>query len=423
MRSLSFDTAALARLFAVRNFALYTSGSAVSQIGLWVQRLAIGWLVWDLTHSGIWLGAVAIAEFLPTMAVTPFAGVLSDRADRRKVTMIAQSMSAVLAVILWLLTIAGWVAAWHVVAIQFLAGALSSIAQSSRIALIPTLVPRDLLGQALAINSISFNLARFVGPAVAGALIATAGIGWTFFVNAASYVPVVWALNRLELPKRQIRQTAGYLQEMLEGFTYSINHHAIATLIVLMSLAALFTRATIELLPGFADEVFGRGAGGLSILVSAGGIGAVIAGLILAQRTNHRGMTTLVIGAVMANAAAIIVFAATDNFTLGVIMMAVSGACQVTSGTSSQTLVQVAVPDAMRGRVMSNWLMINRGGPALGAMIFGWLSEHYGWGWPTVIGSCVTILACAWALRRRAALAQQLETNAHLRDVETREEP
>ena len=416
MRFLAFDTAALARVFAVRNFALYTAGSSISQIGLWVQRMAIGWLVWDLTKSGVWLGAVAIAEFLPTMVVTPFAGVLSDRADRRKVTMIAQSLSAGIATILWILTIFGWVEAWHVIALQFLSGALSSIAQSSRIALIPTLVPRDLVGQAVAINSISFNLARFVGPALAGALIATAGIGWTFFANAVSYIPVVWALDRMILPERRLRATAGFLQEMVEGFTYAVTHHAIASLMVLMSLAAVFTRATIELLPGFADAVFGRGASGLSMLTSAGGIGAVIAGLILSQRRNHHGMTLLVIGAVMANAAAIIAFALTKNFAVAVVMMACSGACQVTSGTSSQTLVQVAVPDAMRGRVMSNWLMINRGGPALGAMIFGWLSERYGWGWPTVLGSAVTVLACAWALRRRASLAAQLETNAHLRD-------
>jgi MFS family permease len=417
MRFLAFDTAQIARVFSHRNFALYTAGSAFSQIGMWVQRLAIGWLVWELTNSGIWLGALAIAEFLPTMVVTPFGGVLSDRLDRRKVTFTTQTLSAALAAGLWLLTITGVVAAWHVIAMNFLWGVLSAVQQSSRIALVPSLVPRELVGQALAINSVSFNLARFIGPAIAGALIAGAGIAWTFFLNAVSYLPVMYALAQLKLPEPRGRSGNGFFAEMAEGLRYALTQDAIRTMMVLLALSALFTRATIELLPGFADEVFGRGAAGLATFTSAGGLGAIVAGLWLAQRKSHHGLTAIAILAVVTNAVAITAFALTGNFALAVMMMAVAGIGHVSAGTASQTLVQIGVPDAMRGRVMSFWLMINRGGPALGAMIFGWLSEHYGWGWPTVIGSAVTLLTCAWALTRRRGLAERLEHAA--RDTST----
>ena len=389
--------------------ALYTYGSAFSQIGMWVQRVAIGWLVWDLTESGIWLGALAVAEFLPTIVVTPFGGVLSDRLDRRKVTLATQSLSAILALGLWALTVLGAVAAWQVVAMNFLWGVLSALQQSSRIALVPSLVPRDLVGQALAINSVSFNLARFVGPALSGAMIAGVGIGWTFFLNAVSYAPVMYAMSQLKLPESRRRVGGDFMGEMAEGFRFTLTHDAIRAMMILMALAAVFTRATIELLPGFADEVFGRGAAGLATFTSAGGLGAMVAGLWLAQRKNHHGLTVIAIAAVIANAVAIAIFASTSSFAAATAMMAVAGITHVSAGTASQTLVHIGVPDAMRGRVMSFWLVINRGGPALGAMIFGWLSEHYGWGWPTVTGCTITLLVGAWALGRRKLVAESLE--------------
>lgn len=218
MRFMPFDTSQISRVFAVRNFALYTYGNAFSQIGMWVQRVAIGWLVWDLPESGIWLGALAIAEFLPTIVVTPFGGVLSDSLDRRKVTLATQSLSAILALGLWALTVLGAVAAWQVVAMNFLWGVLSALQQSSRIALVPSLVPRDLVGRALAINSVSFNLARFVGPALSGAGI---GIGWMFFLNAMSYVPVMYAMSQLKLPELRRRVGGDFMGEMAEGFRFT----------------------------------------------------------------------------------------------------------------------------------------------------------------------------------------------------------
>ena len=331
-----------------------------------------------------------------------------------------QSLSAILALGLWALTVLGAVAAWQVVAMNFLWGVLSALQQSSRIALVPSLVPRDLVGQALAINSVSFNLARFVGPALSGAMISGIGIGWTFFLNAVSYVPVMYAMSRLKLPESRRRGGGDFMGEMAEGFRFTLTHDAIRTMMILMALAAVFTRAIIELLPGFADEVFGRGAAGLATFTSAGGLGAMVAGLWLAHRKNHHGLTVVAIVAVIANAVAIAIFASTGSFAAATAMMAVAGIAHVSAGTASQTLVQIGVPDAMRGRVMSFWLIINRGGPALGAMIFGWLSEHYGWGWPTVTGCTITLLVGAWAMRRRKAVAESLEQS---RSIEESRQP
>jgi MFS family permease len=411
-----FELGAIAGVFRARNFAIYTVGSTISLIGLWVQRLAVGWLVWQLTKSGVWLGAVSLAEFLPTVVVTPLAGVISDRVDRRRMTMTTQGLSGVQAGVLWALAIAGLATPVAVVALVFVGGVLSALNQSSRVALVPMMVPREQMTTAIALTAVIFNLARFVGPAVAGSIIAGMGIGWAFFVNAVSYVPLIYALGRLDLPDAAPRRRTEkrFFHDLIDGVRYTLGHEAISTLIASIAVGAVLTRAAVELLPGFVDAVYHRGPGGLAIFTSAMGIGAMAGGLLLAGRRHVFGLADLVFGTVLLNGAAVAAFAslgaaATPPFLLAAALLGVSGFCNVASGTGSQTLVQTAVDEDMRGRVLSLWLVVNRGGPALGAILFGWASERLGFGWPTVIGGTATTLAAAWVLRRRGRLAAMLE--------------
>lgn len=416
MSMFSFEFAAIRRVFLHRNFAIYTVGSTISLIGMWIQRLAVGWLVWQLTKSGTWLGILALAEFLPTIVITPLGGVISDRWDRRRISMTTQAVSALQAVVLWALAISDVVNPPIVVALVFVSAVAASLNQASRVALVPMMVPREQMTTAIALTAVIFNLARFVGPALAGIIIAGAGIGWAFLANALSYLPMLFALTQLQLPPPPKRHgpPKHFFHDLMEGVRYTVNHDAIRTLIILLALASVLTRGVVDLLPGFVDAVYHRDAAGLATFTSVMGIGAMAGGLMLAGRRHVFGLSTMVFATILINGTAVALFAALSafeqpSFILAAFLLGIVGFCNVASGTGSQTLVQTGVDEAMRGRVLSLWLVVNRGGPALGAMIFGWASEHFGFGWPTTLGGIATVAASLWVLHRRRGLAEQLE--------------
>jgi predicted MFS family arabinose efflux permease len=284
------------------------------------------------------------------------------------------------------------------------------------VALVPMMVPREQMTSAIALTAVIFNLARFIGPALAGFIISGVGIGWAFFANAVSYLPLLFVLARLELPPPPKRHgpPKHFFHDLMEGVRYTVNHDAIRTLIILLALASVLTRGVVDLLPGFVDAVYHRGAGGLATFTSVMGIGAMIGGLMLAGRRHVFGLSTMVFATILLNGTAVALFAALGafdrpSFTLAALLLGIVGFCNVASGTGSQTLVQTAVDETMRGRVLSLWLVVNRGGPALGAMLFGWASEQFGFGWPTTLGGIATVVASVWVLSRRRGLAEQLE--------------
>src|SRR5690242_12367601 len=177
-----------ARALSSRNYRLYASGNFVSLIGTWLQRIAVGWLAWQLTHSGTWLGLVAFADLFPTVIVSPFAGAVADRRDRLGVIVATQVASTAQAALLAVLVWSGWIEIWSLFFLTLLLGVCGAFNQPARLALIPSLVDRSVLASAVAINSISFNLARFIGPAAAGLVIAEGGIALAFVVNAVTYL-------------------------------------------------------------------------------------------------------------------------------------------------------------------------------------------------------------------------------------------
>ncbi len=405
------DTSGLRRAFAIRNFTLYTAGNTLSLTGMWVQRLAVGWLMWELTESGAWLGAIAIAEFLPIMLLTPLGGVVADRFDRQRVSLIAQSFACGQAVLLWTLTLAEGMTPEILVALMALGGVANAMNQAARVTLVVNMVPRDVMSTAIAINSIIFNVARIVGPAVAGALIAFTDIAWAFLFNAISYAALIAALLVIKMPRMRdsVPPGASYFRDLAEGARYTFTHTGVAAIIALSAVNSLFARPLIDLLPGFAGEVFAVGPEGLATMTSAMGAGALIASFWLAQRSRLRGLTSIVFVGVMINGAAVALFALSTNLWTGALLLAVSGFTQACAGTGTQTLIQSSVEDRLRGRVMSVWLVIGRGGPALGAMVMGTMAEVVGFGPPMLTGAIVTFLAATAMLPRRRFLATRLE--------------
>ena len=411
MKRSFFDFSALGRAFAIRNFAFYTSGNALSLMGMWVQRLAVGWLMWELTESGAWLGALAMAEFLPIIVLTPLGGVVADRFDRLRIALIAQSFACAQAVALWLLTLAGTVTPQLLVALMMVGGITMAMNQAARVTLVVNMVPRDVMSTAIAINSIIFNVARIIGPAIAGALIFYTDIAWAFLFNAVSYGALIAALMMIRMPRTRdvVPPSGSYFRDLAEGARYTYAHVGVAAIISLTAVNSFFARPLIDLLPGFAGEVFNAGPEGLALMTSAMGLGAICASFWLAQRGRLSGLTGIVFVGVLINGAAVAAFALSTSLWTGAMLLAVSGFTQACTGTGTQTLVQSSVEDRLRGRVMSVWLVIGRGGPALGALIMGSLAELVGFGTPLLVGATIVFLTAAFVMPRRQHLAASLE--------------
>lgn len=411
MKRTFFDFSGLGRVFAIRNFTLYTAGNSLSLVGMWVQRLAVGWLMWELTESGAWLGAIAMAEFLPIIILTPLGGVVADRFDRLRISMIAQVFACVQAGILWLLTLAEGMTPEILVGLMMVGGITQAMNQAARLTLVVNMVPRAVMSTAIAVNSIIFNVARIVGPAVAGALIFYTDVAWAFLVNAVSYAALIAALMLIRMPRVQnlVPPSGSYLRELAEGARFAFSHTGLATIIALTAVNSLFARPLVDLLPGFAGDVYNAGPEGLAMMTSAMGVGAICASFWLAQRGRLTGLTDIVFFGVMLNGLAVALFALSTNLWTGAVLLAVSGFTQACTGTGTQTLLQSAVEDRLRGRVMSVWLVIGRGGPALGAMVMGTMAEVVGFGPPLLTGAVVTFLTAAIVLPRRQRLAASLE--------------
>jgi MFS family permease len=401
----------IARAFASRNYRLFAAGNAISLIGTWLQRVAVGWLAWQLTHSGTWLGLVAFADLFPTVVLSPWAGALADQRDRVRVIRVSQIVAMTQATLLALLTGFGIITIWSLFALAVLLGSANAVNQPARLALIPSLVERINLPSAVAINSIIFNGARFIGPALAGIVIAEGSIALAFAINAATYIAFLLALAGLD-GVREDRHHADrkFFAAMIEGYVYAARHPGIGAMLLLMAITSLGTRGFIELLPGFADNVFGRGPQALAWMTATVGLGAVLGGLWMVRRPAIAGLTSVVFANTLLMTAALLGFAATAQFWIALPCLAIAGFGLVVSGIGAQTLVQSAVATAVRGRVMALYGMIFRGGPALGALAMGVASEHIGLRAPVAAGAILCALYWLWARPQQPLVAGQLES-------------
>jgi len=398
--------------FAHRNYRIYAGGNAVSLVGIWMQRVAVGWLAWTLTHSGTWLGVMSMAEFFPVVFLSPLAGALADRRDRVGIIRVTQIAGSVEASLLAVFVYTGTITIELLLALTLLLGVFNAMAQPSRLALIPTLVDRAALPSALAINAIIFNSARFLGPAVAGIVIARVSVGAAFTVNAATYVAFLIAMTNLRgLPALPVGATQSVLKASAEAYVYATRHPGIAPMLLLFTVTTIGTRGFVELFPGFADSVFGRGPEGLSMLTSTVGLGAICGALWMLLRPAIAGLTRLVLAHTLVISLAILAFTATDRFILALPCVFLAGTAMTITGIGAQTLLQAAVDIRMRGRIMALYGMIFRAGPAVGAVLMGSLSERFGLRLPLALGALVSCGFWAWTRLKQRRMAETLETD------------
>lgn len=399
------------RALGSRNYRHYVVGNGVSLCGTWMQRVAVGWLAWQLTHSGAWLGIISTGDLFATVLLGPFAGALADRLERLRVARIVQLVAVLQGFILATLTALGLVNIGLLFALVLVQGFINSVDGSTRLALVPSLVERAGLSSALAINSIVFNMARFVGPIGAGYAIEHGGVALAFALNALSYLWFFVALMTVRLERIE-RGTGehGLLRSTVEGMGYAVRHPGIGPILALLLVSAVGLRGMMDLLPGFADAVFMRGAQGLAWLTAVTGLGAMLGGIYMIKRGTGRGLPALVTANLLWSAIAIAVFAATKLFWVGALGLFSAGFTMVVTGIGGQTLVQIAVDPAMRGRVMSLYGIIFRGGPALGTLLMGLLSGLFGLQWPVIGAAVLTMGYWVWARLGERRLTAALES-------------
>jgi predicted MFS family arabinose efflux permease len=388
-------------------YGIYTAGNAVSLVGTWMQRISVSWLTWELTHSGLWLGILAFADFFPGLVVGPLAGAFADRSNQLTVVRTSQLISLAQAMVLFVLAAVHHLNIWTLVTLTGFQGAVVAFNQPARLALVPSLVAEADLASAVAINSVIFNLARFIGPMLAGLVMVWSGIAAAFAANAISYVAFLVALLwvRVNDADRKSRKRRTFSTDFKEGIRYTASHPAIAAMLLLLMAISVGGRPLNQLLPGFAGQIFHLGAGGFSVLASAAGIGAILGGIWIGHRSQSLNLVVVAVVTSLGGAAAAIGVCATEKIWLAVPCIAVFGFCLSIAGIAIQTIVQLSSERNMRGRVMGLYGLIFRGAPALGALAAGLASVHLGLRLPVVAGAVVVIAAACWTYSKHARIA------------------
>ena len=391
------------RTLANRNFRLFLGGQVVSLIGTWMQMIAEAWLVYRLSGSSALLGAVGFANQMPACLLGPLGGMAADRYDRRRIILVTQMVSMMLAFTLAGLTLTGAVQIWHVFVLATLLGIVNAFDIPARQAFLVDLVGRAQVVNAIALNSSTFNAARMLGPAVAGATVALVGEGWCFLINGASFLAVIAGLLAMRMERQSIALGAGSaVAHLMEGFRFCWHHRLIRPLLLLVSVVSLLAFPFTVLMPVFADRILHGGPSGYGLLTAASGVGSLAGGMILAMRHTVAGLERWTGGFTAIGGAALLLFGVSETFWLSCFLLAITGIGLMLGIGSANTLIQDATPDALRGRVTSIYAMAFLGMAPMGALLSGIAAEHVGAPLTVIAGGAVTTasaLIFAWRVR------------------------
>lgn len=402
-----------------RNYRLYYTGQSISLSGTWMQTIAQSWLVLQITDSKAALGLVTMFQFLPITLLVLFAGVIADRVPKRKFLMFTMGLAATQAVVLGFLVSTGLVELWMVYILAATLGLANALEQPTRQAFIVDLVGKDDLLNAVALNSGMFNGARLIGPAIGGVLIAVVGVEAAFWINGASFLPVIASLLMMD-PKHFHTQNVGgdrgrvdALAELKEGISFALHTPATLLIIILIATLGTFGYNFIVVLPLLAKYVLDGGADQLGFLTAAVGLGALLSALLLASRS-HATKFTLFVGAISFTALLGAV-ALSQWFLITLPLLFALGLANTAFAATANTSLQVATPDHLRGRVMSLWMLLVAGSTPIGGFLTGFLAEHIGV--REAIGvnaaACVvgTGLGLAYFLTHRREITQTSDAN------------
>ena len=386
------------RAFQHRNYRLYFTGQLTSLAGTWMQSAAQAWLVLKLTNSSMMLGVVSFAQFLPILLVGLFAGVIIDRVDRRRTIILTQNLLMISAFTLAALTWTGKVRVEHVIILAAFNGVIGAFDMPSRQSFVVEMVGYEDLANAIALNSMMFNGARMIGPAIAGLTIAWLGTATCFFLNGLSFLAVIWSLILMDVPRRIVASTgAPMIQQLREGLAYIWKHRPLFYQMALAAVTNGFGYQYLVLVPLFAGNVLHGDARTYGFLVAIQGLGSVLGAATLASRMTTRGIRNNLLFGLFSSAAGIVVFGLSRSIPLSLAAQFVIGTGLTSFRASNNTLVQLFVTDDLRGRIMSTYQLAAVGMTPLGALEVGYLGTALG-PRPSVVICGIVTLASAIVL-------------------------
>jgi len=377
-----------------RNYRLFFFGQGTSLIGTWMQNIAQGWLVLVLTNSAFDVGLVSALGALPILLVSLPAGVFVDRVNKHRLIVLTQTLSLLQALALAILLWTHRIALWQVAVIAVFLGTVNAFDMPGRQAFMIELVGKDDLMNAIALNSSAFNTARVVGPSIAGLLISAVGLAWCYFLNAVSYVAVIWGLVEMRLPPfvRPERRGQG-MEQFREGARFVRDDRRILALVSNMAVISIFGYPVLVLMPVFARDVLHVGASGLGFMMAVIGVGAVASALALAAFAPRVRKGVILLWSGPAFGAAIVAFALTRWMPLVLVILPIGGAAMILNTAVTNTLIQTLTPDGLRGRVMGFYAFVFSGMAPFGAFQAGWLAEQLGAPTAVEIGGTICVLA------------------------------
>jgi MFS family permease len=393
-----------------RNFRLFFGGQTISLIGTWMTRVATGWLVYRLTGSALLLGTVSFASQIPSFLLAPFAGVWVDRLDRRQVLVWTQTLSMIQSLALAWMTLSGRITVSWLLALGAMQGLINAFDMPGRQAFMVKMVDdRRDLQNAIAINSSMVNMARLIGPSLAGILIAATNEGWCFFIDGVSYLAVIASLLMMRLHAPVVkRETTSTLAELKAGWTYVSGFLPIRTILLLFAVVSLMGMPFVVLMPIFAARVLHGGPHTLGFLMGSMGLGALISALSLAARKHVLGLVKMIPLATAIFGLGLIGFGLSRSFWLSMFMVFIAGMGMMQGMAASNTVIQTVVSEDKRGRVMSYYTMAFVGMAPFGSLLAGSMAHAVGAPWTVIVSGALVLAGAAWFTTRLPAVRREI---------------
>ena len=363
-----------------RNYRLFFGGQSVSLIGTWMQQLAMSWLTYRLTHSTVLLGVVGFSSLIPSFLLAPFAGVLIDRWERYRVMIITQILAMIQAVVLALLVLTGMITVWHIIILSTLLGIINSVVNPVRHALIIDLVEsKEDLSNAIALSASMFNVARLVGPSIAGVLISLVGEGVCFLINALSFIAVIISLLSMKVTSKERKMyRTPFWQDIREGFAYAFGFPPIRYILMLIAWTSLVGMSYNVLMPVFARDILHGGAHTFGFLMAGTGCGALIGSIYLATRKSVLNLERILVITSLLFGIGLILLSLSHVDWVALIFMMLIGFGMISQFAGCNTILQTIVEEDKRGRVMSLFIMTSIGTIPFGSLLAGSIAQVVG---------------------------------------------
>jgi MFS family permease len=371
----AFEPPRIVRALRHRDFRLFWTGNFLSNVGTWMQNVAQGWLVLQLTNSPFWLGLVGFASSIPILLFALIGGVIADHVNNRKLLIGTQSVMMISAFSMAALAYSKVITPREIVFLAFVTGTAMALNTPSYQALVPQLVPREDLTNSIALNSAQFNMSRVIGPTLGGLAMARVGVAGNFFLNGLSFLAVIFVLTQFHYPPRDAPPEGRLWHKLLQGFAYVFHHPVMSPLVMLTAIASLLAVPYLVFVPYFARDVLHSDAAGLGVLMACSGVGAFFGAVTIAYLTRIRRRGRFVVRAGIGFFLSIILFTFSRNFLLSGLLLAAAGYFMIIMVATVNSLLQHLAEESMRGRVMSIYSTAFLGLPPIGSLLAGFLAR------------------------------------------------